>query len=158
MTTCSTCNDTHRMSLGDREVLCTRCPTPCWDCGKGGPFCLSTPCPCWCHRGPKCGLCGEWLGREKGTHYNCRVAAQYRLDALGSCLRDVALIDRGFNLGRFAGLYDADSWHRPRPWEPGHGLSADHDCTDCGAPMLTSDAAQGYRTCNSCAADRRDAR
>lgn len=56
MTVCSTCNDTHRMELGDREVMCTRCPKPCEQCrqrtpGYGpGAYCGETPCPCWCHR------------------------------------------------------------------------------------------------------------
>lgn len=53
---CSTCGDTHMMTLhsdvGDeREVMCTRCPTPCQECraGGNGPFCGSTPCDCPCH-------------------------------------------------------------------------------------------------------------
>lgn len=46
--TCSTCNDTHVMPLGDREVMCTRCPRPCERCGNG-PFCATTPCGCSCH-------------------------------------------------------------------------------------------------------------
>jgi hypothetical protein len=48
---CSTCNDTHAMTLGDRTVMCTRCPTPCQSCRAGGvgPFCGSTPCTCECH-------------------------------------------------------------------------------------------------------------
>ncbi len=51
--TCSTCNDTHRMGLGDREVMCTHCPLPCKSCGGRpiGPFCVTTPCPCACHGG-----------------------------------------------------------------------------------------------------------
>lgn len=54
MTICSTCSDTHRMPLGDGEVPCTRCPTPCRDCASqrgAGAYCASTPCPCSCHRG-----------------------------------------------------------------------------------------------------------
>lgn len=48
---CSTCNDSHAMTIGDRTVMCTRCPTPCHACraGGNGPFCGSTPCPCKCH-------------------------------------------------------------------------------------------------------------
>jgi hypothetical protein len=46
---CDTCNDTHRMSLGDRTVMCTRCPTPCEKC-RAGPYCTSTPCYCDCHK------------------------------------------------------------------------------------------------------------
>lgn len=49
---CSTCDDTHRMTLRDREVMCTFCPFPCQACraGGNGPFCSSTPCGCECHR------------------------------------------------------------------------------------------------------------
>lgn len=52
--TCQTCNDTHRMPLGDRQVLCTRCPRPCRDCARGGngAYCSETPCSCQCHRMP----------------------------------------------------------------------------------------------------------
>lgn len=46
---CSTCNDTHRMPLVDREVMCTHCPTPCENC-RAGPYCGKTPCTCECHR------------------------------------------------------------------------------------------------------------
>lgn len=48
---CSTCNDTHRMTLRDRDVMCTRCPTPCQGCRAGGTgaFCATTPCACRCH-------------------------------------------------------------------------------------------------------------
>lgn len=50
--TCAHCNDTHRMSLGDREVPCTRCPRPCSLCctKHGGAYCRSAPCPCNCHK------------------------------------------------------------------------------------------------------------
>lgn len=46
--TCATCGDTHRMTLGDREVPCTRCPLPCGHCGFNA-YCKTTPCPCACH-------------------------------------------------------------------------------------------------------------
>ena len=48
---CSTCNDTHVMSLGDSQVMCTSCPAPCQECRAGGtgPFCAQTPCSCACH-------------------------------------------------------------------------------------------------------------
>jgi len=49
MVTCSTCKDTHQMSVGERDVMCTRCPSPCMACGDAGPFCTKTPCPCPCH-------------------------------------------------------------------------------------------------------------
>jgi chromosome segregation ATPase len=50
---CSTCNDTHLMSLGDDEVMCTRCPRPCQKCraGGNGAYCSTTPCACDCHGG-----------------------------------------------------------------------------------------------------------
>lgn len=49
MTTCTTCGDTHRMTLGeDREVPCTRCPLPCERCGSNA-YCKTTPCACACH-------------------------------------------------------------------------------------------------------------
>jgi hypothetical protein len=49
---CSTCGDTHRMTIRDRKVPCTRCPVPCQDCRAGGTgaYCWSTPCGCGCHR------------------------------------------------------------------------------------------------------------
>jgi len=58
MIVCSTCNDTHLMTLGDdQEVLCTRCPVPCQNCrGKNkegyrqGAYCDTIPCPCLCHK------------------------------------------------------------------------------------------------------------
>lgn len=46
---CETCNDSHRMSLGDRTVPCTRCPLPCIECGAGAAYCRATPCACACH-------------------------------------------------------------------------------------------------------------
>jgi hypothetical protein len=48
---CKTCNDTHRMSLDGRWVMCTRCPLPCQRCrfGGNGPYCETTPCACDCH-------------------------------------------------------------------------------------------------------------
>lgn len=52
---CSTCCDTHRMTLhegeDEREVMCTRCPVPCERCRSKpqGPYCAATPCPCECH-------------------------------------------------------------------------------------------------------------
>jgi hypothetical protein len=55
---CSTCNDTHRMTLHgpmgdgarDREVPCTACPIPCDACrGSFSAFCAVTPCSCECH-------------------------------------------------------------------------------------------------------------
>ena len=52
---CSTCNDTHRMSFGERDdVSCTRCPTPCERCRRpfGAPYCETTPCACSCHAKP----------------------------------------------------------------------------------------------------------
>ena len=52
MTVCSTCNDTHAMTLDGAIVMCTRCPVPCQKCREGGtgPYCAITPCPCSCHR------------------------------------------------------------------------------------------------------------
>jgi len=50
--TCSTCADTHRMQIGDREVMCTRCPTPCQSCRSAngrGSYCEAAPCACKCH-------------------------------------------------------------------------------------------------------------
>lgn len=48
---CSTCSDTHKMSLEEREVMCTSCPTPCQKCRSNGTgaYCSSTPCSCTCH-------------------------------------------------------------------------------------------------------------
>lgn len=51
---CSTCNDTHRMMWGEegteREVPCTRCPTPCDRCRiHQAAYCAKTPCGCACH-------------------------------------------------------------------------------------------------------------
>lgn len=49
---CSTCNDTHSVPYNGTYVMCTRCPTPCGDCRRGGsgPYCAKTPCSCECHR------------------------------------------------------------------------------------------------------------
>lgn len=65
---CSTCKDTHTMTLGDREVMCTRCPTPCEQCrqrdtGYGpGAYCATTPCGCACHKPtPRIGEPGDLL-------------------------------------------------------------------------------------------------
>lgn len=50
MTTCATCDDSHRMTLGDRDVPCTHCPLPCLACKQpGGAYCAATPCGCACH-------------------------------------------------------------------------------------------------------------
>jgi hypothetical protein len=51
---CITCSDTHRMTLGEREVMCTRCPRPCQQCRRFGygPYCEVTPCACGCHKDP----------------------------------------------------------------------------------------------------------
>ncbi len=50
---CETCNDSHLMWLTDRQVPCTRCPSPCGLCrAHGGAYCQSTPCPCVCHKDP----------------------------------------------------------------------------------------------------------
>ena len=53
---CSTCNDTHQMTIHgegevDRVVMCTQCPVPCQRCraGGNGPYCEKTPCDCACH-------------------------------------------------------------------------------------------------------------
>jgi hypothetical protein len=50
---CPTCDDTHQMQLGERTVMCTRCPTPCEHCQAKpqGPYCATTPCSCECHSG-----------------------------------------------------------------------------------------------------------
>jgi hypothetical protein len=45
---CSVCNDTHRMQLGEHEVMCTHCPVPCSGC-RIGAYCENTPCGCPCH-------------------------------------------------------------------------------------------------------------
>lgn len=66
--TCTTCNDTHRMEIGDRTVLCTFCPLPCPKCASGngkGAFCATARCECPCHAGKKapdtkpCQWCGK---------------------------------------------------------------------------------------------------
>jgi hypothetical protein len=47
---CSRCEDTHTMTLRDRYVPCTFCPTPCPSCrGHLTAYCRTTPCPCACH-------------------------------------------------------------------------------------------------------------
>jgi hypothetical protein len=50
---CTRCNDTHKMTRGDREVSCTSCPRPCdkVTCRKSAvdAYCDTTPCPCDCH-------------------------------------------------------------------------------------------------------------
>jgi len=52
MPTCSTCNDTHAVTLDGAIVTCTRCPTPCTSCASHngtGAYCAATPCACSCH-------------------------------------------------------------------------------------------------------------
>ena len=56
---CDVCADTHQMTRGDAEVMCTFCPRPCQSCraGGNGPYCEHTPCSCGCHaaaRGEEC--------------------------------------------------------------------------------------------------------
>lgn len=75
---CTTCNDTHVMTLGEGTALCTRCPTPCEACRSrgpgraGGPYCATTPCACPCH--------------AFNHHANCAVVrAARRVDARCSC-------------------------------------------------------------------------
>ncbi len=47
---CDYCKDTHVMPA--TGYACTRCPSPCQECRRGGngPFCETTPCPCTCHK------------------------------------------------------------------------------------------------------------
>ena len=57
ITVCKTCNDTHRMMIGnyedgrsEQEVMCTHCPLPCAKCCiRQSPYCAVTPCNCSCH-------------------------------------------------------------------------------------------------------------
>lgn len=58
---CSACNDTHTMTLRDRDVMYTHCPTPCQDCraGGNGPFCATTPCTCGCHATRQTAIAGR---------------------------------------------------------------------------------------------------
>lgn len=49
---CEMCNDTHRIELKERMVLCTYCPLPCMECIKGS-YCTITPCNCHCHKKDK---------------------------------------------------------------------------------------------------------
>lgn len=49
---CEHCDDTHTMQIGDRNVLCTRCPTPCRRCASHdgtGAYCARPRCSCSCH-------------------------------------------------------------------------------------------------------------
>jgi hypothetical protein len=55
---CSTCNDTHRMELREREAPCTRCPVPCQAC-RDGAYCATTPCACACHARARAEMVGE---------------------------------------------------------------------------------------------------
>lgn len=49
-TICKTCDDTHTMTLGEREVPCTFCPVPCESCrAPREGYCRNTPCSCSCH-------------------------------------------------------------------------------------------------------------
>lgn len=56
--TCTVCSDSHRMTLGERDVPCTFCPRPCEACRgfyqgvRLGAYCETTPCPCSCHEKP----------------------------------------------------------------------------------------------------------
>lgn len=48
-TVCSVCNDTHLMSVGERQAPCTRCPVPCEKCRVRGAYCETPRCACACH-------------------------------------------------------------------------------------------------------------
>ena len=65
MIVCDVCQDTHRMTLGEREVPCTRCPTPCRSCGSGTAYCITTPCECDCHASRRVHGVIERRGRNK---------------------------------------------------------------------------------------------
>ena len=48
---CQACRDTHWVWVGERQLMCVRCPIPCYRCraGGNGPYCENTPCSCECH-------------------------------------------------------------------------------------------------------------
>lgn len=89
---------------------------------------------------------------------NDRCVLHQAMRTLSKNLRDVAVGERCFDLGRYHGAWLEDAYPDPQPWSPGRGLSADHECQDCGAPLRTDDAAEGFRTCEQCAAQRRETR
>jgi hypothetical protein len=71
---CSTCNDTHRMTLQrdgheDQVVMCTFCPVPCQKCRENGngPFCGTTPCACDCHANHPSYQKPSWVTEHKET-------------------------------------------------------------------------------------------
>jgi hypothetical protein len=72
MTTCVICDDSHRMTLGDRDMPCTHCPLPCRACKRASSaYCETTPCRCTCHAPTKTQVTqdeprGEPSGRDPG--------------------------------------------------------------------------------------------
>jgi len=66
---CATCLDTHTMTLRDRQVPCTFCPTPCEACraGGNGAYCAKTPCACDCHVGRTRGSVGTASCRRRSN-------------------------------------------------------------------------------------------
>lgn len=70
---CETCNDTHVMTLGEREVPCTFCPVPCEACrAPREGYCASRPCTCPCHARAK----GERAALPSATRIEIDVSTE----------------------------------------------------------------------------------
>lgn len=93
-----------------------------------------------------------------GRCINDRCILHRAMRALAKNLAAVAFGERCFELGSEHGSWREDPYPDWEPWKPGTGHSADHECKDCGVPMLTDDVSQGFKTCEQCAAERRAAR
>lgn len=92
--TCSSCGDTHRVTLGDREVMCTRCPVPCELCGGKpiGPYCTSTPCSCACHAAKRPAPADEpkqSLAQRRAAHGMTPLGEQIRRENLDDNLAEL---------------------------------------------------------------------
>jgi hypothetical protein len=118
---CSVCNDTHRMELRDRDVMCTHCPTPCQDCraGGNGPYCETTPCSCSCHR-----------ERKADVEYNATSTAllwfHERMRTLAHNLAAAGALCRAHSVAIDEAWRHAADRHREACdcWAPGCGRSA----------------------------------
>lgn len=101
-------------------------------------------------------------GLDRDYCADCGGTGDYAVDlsALATLAHNLAVAafgERMFRLGEAANEHD-NVGYAGEPWRPGTGHSADHECIDCGAPMLSDDVARGLRTCEGCAAERREAR
>lgn len=72
---CWVCQDSHRMSLQDRLVPCTRCPSPCQDCRERlSAYCEMAQCECCCHHNTfySCRTCNTIIAKDANNNFYCQ--------------------------------------------------------------------------------------